>query len=97
MGNLTRERLKSDNDKLFGFYQDWVHQNPGTHLDGGIEQDSKWKKRQNKLIYVLTQRYGAPYGRVGTMYDGIILVELHIVWNHRWNVERVINVQTVIL
>ena len=25
------------NDNLFGVYQDWVHQNPGTHLYGGIE------------------------------------------------------------
>ena len=28
---------------IYGLYQDWVHQNPGEHLDGGIAEDSNWK------------------------------------------------------
>ena len=31
-------------DTISIVYQDWVHQNPGTHLDGGIEEDGKWQK-----------------------------------------------------
>ena len=34
-------RLTSAGNTIFGVYQDWVHQNPGTHLDGGIDEDGK--------------------------------------------------------
>ena len=36
VGYLPRERLTAGDDNIFGVYQDWVHQNPGTHLGGGI-------------------------------------------------------------
>ena len=39
--NLPGDRLTAANDKLFGIYQDWVHQNIGTHLDGGIEDSER--------------------------------------------------------
>ena len=35
--NCPGDRLTASDNKLFGVYQDWVHQNPGTYLDGGIE------------------------------------------------------------
>ena len=28
---------------LWEVYSDWVHGNPGTHLDGGITEDGKWQ------------------------------------------------------
>ena len=28
--------------RLWEVYGDWVHGNPGTHLDGGIAEDGKW-------------------------------------------------------
>ena len=40
----------SANYKLLRVYQDCVNQNPGTHLDGSIEDDDKWKKRCKNLI-----------------------------------------------
>ena len=42
VGDFTSESLTDANDKILGVYQDWVHQNIGMHLDGGIEEDSKW-------------------------------------------------------
>ena len=33
---LPKVRLKAANDVLFSVYQDWLHHNPVTHLDGGI-------------------------------------------------------------
>ena len=45
VGDLPYESLMDANDKLLGVYQDWVHQNPGAHMDGGIEEDSKWQER----------------------------------------------------
>ena len=35
-GDLPDVRFLGSNYILFGVYQDWVHQNPGIHLDGGI-------------------------------------------------------------
>ena len=29
--------------RLWEVYGDWVHQNPGTHLDGGISEDGRWQ------------------------------------------------------
>ena len=40
---LPGDRLMAANDTIFGVYHDWVHQNPGTHLDGGIEENGKWQ------------------------------------------------------
>ena len=45
MGNLPRKILMTANDMIFGVYQDWVHQNPRTHMDGGIEEGGKWQER----------------------------------------------------
>ena len=45
VGDLPYESLMDSNDKLLGVYQDWVHQNPVAHMDGGIEEDSKWQER----------------------------------------------------
>ena len=39
---LPDVRLLGADYMLYGVYQDWVHQNPGDHLDGGIAEDSKW-------------------------------------------------------
>ena len=49
--NLPRDILTAAKYKLFGVYQDLVHQNPVTHLDGGIEEDDKWQKRQKKYFF----------------------------------------------
>ena len=43
VGELPRESLMYANDKIFGVYQDWLQQNTGTHLDGGIEEDGNRK------------------------------------------------------
>ena len=38
-GDLPDVRLLGANYMLYGVYQDWVHQNPGDHLDGIIAED----------------------------------------------------------
>ena len=50
MGDLPGEILTAADDKIFGVYQDWVHKNPRTHLDGGIEEDGKWQDRWKQLV-----------------------------------------------
>ena len=52
-GDLPDVRLLGVNYMLYGVYQDWVHQNPGNHLYGGIAEDSKWQARWKKIcLYV---------------------------------------------
>ena len=43
-GNLPGYCVTAANDKLFIVDQDWVQQNSGTHLYGGIEEDGKWQQ-----------------------------------------------------
>ena len=40
-GDLPDVCLLGAEYMLYGVYQDWVHQNLGNHLDGGIVEDSK--------------------------------------------------------
>ena len=44
-----------------------------------------------------TQRYDAPYGKAGKRFVGILSVELDGVRARKWNAERVIVFQSVIL
>ena len=48
VGYLSDVRLLGADYMLYGVYQDWVHQDPGEHLDGGISEDSKWQARWKK-------------------------------------------------
>ena len=82
---------------IYGVYQDWVHQNPGDHLDGGIAEDIKWKAWWEKIVCIPTQRYDAPSGKVGKRFVGILSVELDGICARKWNTERVIFFQSVIL
>ena len=34
-------RLLGTDSMIYGVYQDWVHQNPGEHLDERMAEDSK--------------------------------------------------------
>ena len=89
--------LLGSNYMIYGVYQDWVHQNPGDHLDEGIAEDSKWQARWRKLFCTSNQRYDAPSGKVGNIFVGILSVELDRVRARKWNAERVIVFQSVIL
>ena len=46
-------------------YGDWVHGNPGTHLDGGVKDDSAWQAWWRELAVMPSRRYDAPSGKVG--------------------------------
>ena len=44
-GDPPDVRLLGSDYMIYGVYQDWMHQNPGDHLDGGIAEYSKWQAR----------------------------------------------------
>ena len=82
---------------IYDVYQDWVHQNPGDHLYGGITEGSKWQARWEKLVCMPNQRFDAPSGNVGKIFVGILSAELDGVRARKWNAEGVIVFQSVIL
>ena len=75
-GNLPGDRLTAADDKIFGVYQDWVYQNPVTHLDGRIENYGRWKQICEKLICLPTQQYNVLYVRVKKRFVSTLTVEL---------------------
>ena len=66
-------------------------------MDGVIAEDSKWQAWWEKLVFMPTQRYDAPSGKVGKRFLVILSVELDDVRSRKWNAERVIVFQSVIL
>ena len=82
---------------LYGVYHDLVHQNPGDHLYEGIEEDSKWQAHWEKLVYLPTQHYDAPYGKVGNRFVVVMFVELDRVPDRKWNSGRMIVFRSYIL
>ena len=96
-GDLLDVRLLGAEYMLYGVYQDWVNQNPGDHLDGGIAEDSKWQAQWEKLACMLTQHYDIPSGKFGKIFVGVLSIELDRVCARKWNAERMIVFNFVIL
>ena len=83
--------------RLREVYGDWVHANPGTHLDGGVRNDSSWQAWWRDLAVMPSRCYDAPSGKVGRRFVETLGEELKGVWDRRWNLGRFIVFQTVIL
>ena len=61
--NPTPEDLR-----LREVYRDWFHANLGTHLDGGIRDDSAWKAWWRDLAVMPSRRYDTLSERVGRRF-----------------------------
>ena len=90
--NPTPEDLR-----LQEIYRDWVHSNPDTHLDGGVRDDLTWQVWWRDLAVMPLRHYDAPSGRVRRKFVRMLGEELKGVRDRRWNLERFILFQTVIL
>eukprot|EP00978_Attheya_sp_CCMP212_P027128 scaffold90475_cov53-Attheya_sp.AAC.1 len=80
-----------------GVYGNFVHQNDGTHLDEGIEDDKIWQERWKKLAALPTKRYDAPGGAVGCQFVEGLADELEGIRKRKWNSEQFLVFQMVIL
>ena len=58
-----------------------MHQNNVIHLDGGIEDDGRWKNKWENLICLPTQLYDVLYGRVRKLFVETLVAELDRIWN----------------
>ncbi|KAI2510018.1 hypothetical protein MHU86_4444 [Fragilaria crotonensis] len=56
-------------------YGDHVHDNAGTHLQGGFSDDALWQRRWRRMAQIATTRYQAPAGRVGRRFIAILTSE----------------------
>ena len=76
--------------RLCSIYGDTIHQNDGTHLDGGIGVaiDAKWQRFHLRIAACNLQLYDLPNGRWAHRF----LETLTHLWNgvveRRWNSER---------
>ena len=50
------------------FYGDWVHANPGTHLDSRIGDNAAWQAWWRDLAFMPSRRYDAPSRKVGRRF-----------------------------
>jgi hypothetical protein len=90
---LTEADIKLDT----AVYGDHVHNNDGTHLDGGIVDDHRWQRRWRRLVAYTPNRYEAPKGRVGRRFISMLAEAFDGVTTRRWNSERPIVFAAVIL
>ena len=64
---------------------------------GGIEEDGKWQAMWEKLVFMPTQRYDVLSGKSGSIFVGILSMELDGLRSSKWNSERTIVFQSVML
>jgi hypothetical protein len=78
-------------------YGDHIHQNPGTHLSGGIAEDALWQERWRQLISFPSHAYDVPSGAVGKRFVEKVADELKGIRSRKWNSERFLVLQVVVL
>ena len=93
-GDVPRYIPTPEDLPLREVYGDWVHGNPGTHLDGGVKEDGLWQGWWCDLAVMPPRRYEAPSGKVGRRYVNALADELPGIRDRRWNSERFIVFQT---
>jgi hypothetical protein len=78
-------------------YGDTIHQNDGTHLDGGVVDDGRWQARWRRVVSRHLSLWDAPSGKVGKRFITLLANEWAGVRERRWNSELPIVFCAVIL
>ena len=76
---------------------DHVHNNNGTHIKGGIQDDKRWQVRWARLVQLHPSLYEAPKGKTGRRFLSLLVDEFKGVRNRIWNSEHVIVFMMVVL
>jgi hypothetical protein len=93
------QRLTDADRRLCSVYGDTIHQNDGTHLDGGIgvAEDAKWQRLHLRIAACNLPLYDLPNGHWATRF----LETLKNLWvgvvKRCWNSERLLVFQACIL
>jgi hypothetical protein len=83
--------------KMEQVYGDYIHQNPGTHLNGEIANDAIWQECWRQLISFPSHAYDVPSGAVGKRFVEKVTEELKGIVARKWNSERFLVFQVVVL
>jgi hypothetical protein len=97
IGDLPGATITDADRKLLEVYGDYIHQNDGTHLDGGIQDDAVWQEYWRKLVTLPPQRYDVPSGPIGRRFVRLLTKELEGIKSRKWNSEKFLVYQMVIL
>jgi hypothetical protein len=97
IGDLPNASISEADRKLMEVYGDYIHQNDGSHLDRDMKEDYVWQLRWRKLVALPCQRYNAPGGAVGCHFVQLLTEEINVICGRKWNSERFIVFQMVIL
>jgi hypothetical protein len=97
IGDLPGATIHDADRNLLGVYDDYIHQDDRTHLDGGIKDDAVWQERWRTVVTLPGQRYNAPGGAVGRYFVRLLTEELNCICSRKWNSEKYIVFQMVIL
>jgi hypothetical protein len=81
-------------DKVYG---DHVHQNPGQHLHGSIEDDACWQNQWRRLVVYPAHTYNVPSGVAGCHFIEKLAELLEGIQNRKWHTERFIIFSMVVL
>jgi hypothetical protein len=93
------QRLTDADRRLCSVYGDTIHQNDGTHLDGGIgiAEDAKWQRLHLRAAACNLPLYDLPNGRWATRFLKRLTNLCVGVVERRWNSERPLVFQACIL
>ncbi|KAL3768952.1 hypothetical protein ACHAWO_004062 [Cyclotella atomus] len=91
------QKLRRADVLLMTVYGDTIHQNDGTHLDGGIVDDGRWQMRWRRVVSRHLSLWDPPSGKVGKRFVTLLANEWAGVRERRWNSERPIVFCAVIL
>ena len=97
LGDVPGYQRTPEDLHLREVYGYWVHVNPGTHLDGGVKDDSAWQPWWRDLVVMPSSHYGAPSEKVRRRFVGTLGDDMQGVWDRRWKSKQFIAFQTVIL
>jgi hypothetical protein len=92
-GDLPAATILELDQMLDDVYEDHVHQNPGTHLDGDITDNKLWQGYCNQLIVYPSQTYPSqtydpppPSGAVGRRFIDSLADLMNRVRERKWNI-----------
>ena len=68
-------------------YRDYIHQNPGTHLMGGITNDSIWQEHWQWLVSFHLHAHDVPSSAIGKQFVEKVAKELKGIKSSNWNSE----------
>jgi hypothetical protein len=96
-GDLEGAILSEADRMLHKVYGDYVHQNSGQQLNGGVEDDRLWQDYWRRLIVFPASTYDAPSGAVGHRFIEKLAELLDGVRARKMNAEQFIVFHIVVL